>query len=95
MKLPLGVLKTGSWQKTEVEKDQCYISPQASWYIGCDGEKKKWTANPPSIIVQWTKRPNIKKKACFVKVKQPQNTSKIISDLITTSIHLHALAKFP
>lgn len=83
MKLPLGVLKTGSWQKTEVEKDQCYISPQASWYIGCDGEKKKWTANPPSIIVQWTKRPNIKKKACFVKVLDNSYQGQIVKLGIT------------
>ena len=91
---PLGVLRTESWQKTEVEKNHCDISPQDSWYIGCDGEKKKLPAQQTSFEVQWRKAQNYKKKACFIKVKQPQNTSKIISDLITTSIHFHALAKF-
>ena len=88
---PLGVLRTESWQKTEVEKNHCDISPQDSWYIGCDGEKKKLTAPQTSFKVQWRRS----QQACFIKVKHPQNTSKIISDLITTSMHLHALAKFP
>ncbi|XP_068714883.1 uncharacterized protein [Montipora foliosa] len=54
---PLRVLSRDTWRRTKLKKKECYISPDISWYIGCDGKRETLKAYQTSFDLRWKKNP--------------------------------------
>ncbi|XP_068758927.1 uncharacterized protein [Montipora capricornis] len=64
---PLRVLSKTARERTELNKEECYISPDISWYIGCDGKREtlKTYQLQTSFELRWNQG---RRKAYFLKV---------------------------
>ena len=50
---PLRVISKNRWRRTELNKEECYISPDISWYIGCDGKRETLKPDQTSFKLRW------------------------------------------
>ncbi|XP_068714877.1 uncharacterized protein [Montipora foliosa] len=74
---PLRVLSKTAEERTKLNKTECYISPDISWYIGCDGKRETLKANQlqTSFGLEWNQG---RRKAYFLKVLDDSYQGQII-----------------
>ncbi|XP_068758917.1 uncharacterized protein [Montipora capricornis] len=74
---PLRVLSKTARARTQLNKEECYISPDISWYIGCDGKRETLKANQlqTSFGLEWNEG---RRKAYFLKVLDDSYQGQII-----------------
>ncbi|XP_068713121.1 uncharacterized protein [Montipora foliosa] len=74
---PLRVLSKTEEEQTKLNKKECYISPDISWYIGCDGKRETLKANQlqTSFGLEWNQG---RRKAYFLKVLDDSYQGQII-----------------
>ena len=63
---PLRVLRKNKGRETELNEDECHISPDISWYIGCDGKRETLKAYQKRFELKRNKK---NPTAYFLKVR--------------------------